>query len=213
MKVANRVFLSAILSLSIANSSDISRYGEFTLASNLLDRGESLTNDNATGSGTIGFEYGNIGVEFSSFGVTNGIEFDTSLAINNSLGILNYSFGVLNISTSNPQKDSDFETQTGAEGSISVELPLEYFSVGADLITDIKYSDFTTFAPKFSTNLNGLDLEFIYGFMDMKDSSDFNYYHILLSTPCRIGNGSWNIEIAKKESEDMVYAFSHTINF
>ncbi len=184
--------------------------GEFSIASNHIDRGETLTSKEAGGSGAIAFDYQGMTAEFATFSVDNDTEIDSALTYTQEIanGVEAY-VSYLNIRTT-----STTGTQ-GEEYSIGLSTSINGTDLGYDYITDPD-TTFNINQVVVGRSYGDIGVEALYGIVDADAVADeHNYYQVSISYPCSITTGEWSFIAADTDKSGVkpTYAIAHTFSF
>jgi hypothetical protein len=188
----------------------------YGISTNLIDRGETLTNNNMGGAGAIALGYSGLGVELATFPAGGDTEFD--IALGYTYGVseeLELNLTYLNISTSNSGEGGAFAFSADQELSATVAyttvVDLEF-----DVMANINDYSFVIYQATIAKSFGDLGVELLYG-QSTSDSSEnqYGYYQFGLAHPCPITGGEWGVAVANTTKTDNAFtgALSHTLSF
>ena len=184
--------------------------GEFAIASNHIDRGETISNEKTGGSGAVALDYKGMTAEFSTFSVEADTEIDSSLTYTQEIseGVEAY-VSYLNIRTTGTSG-----TQ-GEEYSVVLATSINDIDLGYDYITDPD-TTFNINQIVIGKSYGDIGVEALYGVVNADDAADeHNYYQVSVSYPCSITTGEWSLIAAdtNKAGVKPTYAIAHTFTF
>lgn len=211
-----KLFIYSLFLISLkANTNIFNITGEYSISTNLIDKGESLTNNNPAGFGSIKFDYSDIYLQLSTFASSGETQIDTNIGYTYSVDDdLKLGLYYLNTSISNSSEDGLFKSRIGEELSFTIEYSIyDFINIEFNMIRDMKEDLFTIYQFAISKDIYDIGIELLYGKSINKDKN-YSYYQSSFSYSF-IKNNIFGLNIANttKQNSKLIYTLFYSVNF